>query len=255
MKAAALVGCVRILVSTSTAQNGPAAATSNPFIAAIATIKRSVGSIDCLAVSGTDAKVLKRMGSAFLTSEEADFLTAAHIVIAMQNHANPCLTPAITLAVSDWRPDAPTEQMLWFPFKTADCRVDRSTDVAKCRPSGNLPARIRNSHKAVPVQFAYNNQPDGAQVAFTGFPLEERDPMTFGAHVAAYKIPSGNQQTPELVLDHASLPGFSGSPVFLADGKVIAILLRDGTPEAPGISIARPVSAFREMVGESAQNE
>jgi hypothetical protein len=34
-----------------------------------------------------------------------------------------------------------------------------------------------------------------------------------------------------LILDQASLPGFSGSPVFLADGKVVAILMRDGKPE------------------------
>lgn len=248
--AAAFVGCVYIFVSTSTAQNVPAAGKSDPIIAAIAIVKHSVGSMDCLAVSGTDAKILKRIGTAFLISQEADFLTAAHVVIAMQRRDDPCPTPAITLAVRDWRPDAPVEQMLWFPFRTADCRVDRTTDVAKCRPSGNLPSRIRDSRRALPLEFAYDIQPDGGQVGFTGFPLEERDPMTFRAHVAAYKTPSANRQTPELILDHVSLPGFSGSPVFLADGKVIAILLRDGTPEAPGISIARPVSAFREMIGD-----
>ena len=250
-----LVAYLWILVPTGVAQNVPAAATPDPFIAAIAAIKHSIGSMDCLAVSGTEAKLLKRVGSAFLISEEADFLTAAHVVIAMQKRGDPCPTPALTLAVGDWRPDTPAEQILWFPFRTADCKVDKTADVAKCRPSGNLPARIRNSNRAVPVQFASKIQPDGTQIAFTGLPLEERDPITFRAHVAAYKVPLGNQQTPEVVLDHGSLPGFSGGPVFLADGKVMAILLRDGTPEAPGVAIARPVSAFPEMIGESTRRD
>jgi hypothetical protein len=201
--------------------------------------------MDCLAVSGKKAKMLKRMGSAFFISKDADFLTAAHVVIAMQKSDDPCPTPAITLAVSEWRPDAPTEEMLWFPFNTADCWLDSTADIAKCRPSGDLPARIHTLHKAVPVQLDWTIQPDGAQLAFTGFPLEARDPMTFQAHVAAYQTPWPDQTTPQLVLDHASLPGFSGSPVFLADGKVIAILLRDGNPDAPGTSVARPVSVLR----------
>jgi hypothetical protein len=247
---------VSILAPGVTAQKvQPTAAISDPFIAAIATIKHSVGSMDCLAVSGTDAKILKREASAFLISEEADFLTAAHVLAAMQKKDDPCPTPAITFALNDWRPDAQTEQMLWFPFRIVDCQVDSTADVAKCRPSEDLPAHIRKSHAAVPVRFDWNIQPDGAKLAFTGFPLEARDPMTFLAHVAAYKIPGGKQQAPELILDHGSLPGFSGSPVFLADGTVIAILLRDGTPEAPGLSIARPVSVFREMIGDKAQKE
>jgi hypothetical protein len=61
-----------------------------------------------------------------------------------------------------------------------------------------------------------------------------------------------NQLKPKLILDQASLPGFSGSPVFLSDGKVVAILVRDGKPEAPATAIARPVSVVRKMLGERA---
>lgn len=122
-------------------------------------------------------------------------------------------------------------------------------------PEWDLPARIRNLHKAVPVHLDWNIQPDGAQLAFTGFPLEARDPMTFRAHVAAYQTPWLDQATPQLVLHHASLSGFSGSPVFLADGKVTAILLRGGNTDAPGTSVARPVSVFREMLGGRAKKK
>jgi len=79
-------------------------------------------------------------------------------------------------------------------------------------------------------------------------PAAARDPVTFRAHVAAYQTPWPKQPTPQLVLYHAALQGFSGSPVFLADGKVVAILVRDGKPEAMGTSIARPVEVLRKIL-------
>jgi hypothetical protein len=249
-KATPLLVWLWILAPCGTAQKGAPPAAADPFIAAIKLIEQSTISMDCLAVGGAKAKILKRIGSAFLVSEFGDFLTAAHVVLDMQKADDSCPTPAVTLPLGGWRPEAPTEDMLWFPFKSSGCKVDNSNDVAECRSSEDLPGRARElSLKIAPVQFASNTPPDGAQIAFTGFPLEARDPMTFRAHVAAYRRPWANQLTPELVIDHASLPGFSGSPVFLADGKVVAILVRDGKPEASGTSIARPFSAFRTLLG------
>ena len=74
--------------------------------------------------------------------------------------------------------------------------------------------------------------------------------MTFRAHIAAYRTMQPDMPTHELLLDHASLPGFSGAPVYLADGRVVAILLKDGQPEAPGIAIARPVLLVRKMLAQ-----
>jgi hypothetical protein len=224
---------------------------SDAFLAAIEAIKHSVGSMDCLAVNGTEAKLLKRIATAFLVSDSGDFLTAAHVLEDMRHGDDSCPTPAITLAMGDWRPEAATEKMLWFPFETANCKIQGNLDIAACKPSGSLQARIRKSIKVTPVQFEWNTQADGAQLAFTGFPLEARDPMTFRAYVAAYRILTAGEPTTELILDHASLPGFSGSPVYTADGKVVAILTKDGKPEAPGISIARPISAIRDMITTS----
>jgi hypothetical protein len=249
-KAARLAAWLWILAPGGAAQKEPAAADSDPFIAAIEVLKHSVGSLDCLAVSGAQAKILKRVGSAFLVSEAGDFLTAGHVVREMQKANDPCPTSALTLPLGAWHPEARTEDMLWFPFKNSDCKVDSTVDVAECRPSGDLPARMGKLHlKATPVQFEWNIPPDGTQLAFTGFPLEARDPMTFRAHVAAYRS-TRDEMTPELIIDHGSLPGFSGSPVFIADAKVVAILVKDGTPEAAGVAIARPVSLFRKMIGE-----
>jgi hypothetical protein len=134
--AAGLVACFGIVSPASFAQKAPPAIGVDPFIPAIETVKHSVGSLDCLAVSGAEATILKRVGSAFLVSQEGDFSTAAHVVMDMQKGGDPCPTPAITLPAGDWRPDSPTEQMLWFPFRTADCGVDKAVDVAQCRPSG-----------------------------------------------------------------------------------------------------------------------
>ena len=58
------------------------------------------------------------------------------------------------------------------------------------------------------------------------------------------------ESIPELVLDRAALPGFSGSPVYLADGRVVAVLVGNGTGEATGITVARPASICREMLAE-----
>lgn len=134
-----------------------------------------------------------------------------------------------------------------FPFKTSDCRVDSALDIALCSMSDDLLDRRRKLHlKVAPVKFDWRIPPDGTPVAFTGFPIQAHDPMTFRGDVAAYRTPWPDP--PELVLDCATLPGFSGSPIYVADGNVVGILVKDGKEEATGITIARPVSAFREML-------
>jgi hypothetical protein len=70
--------------------------------------------------------------------------------------------------------------------------------------------------------------------------------MTFRAAVAAYGISCPDGSMPELILDHAAPPGFSGSPVYLADGKIVGILVQSAQEKATGIAIARPASVLRE---------
>ena len=235
------------------AQNAP---TADPFIAAIEAMSHSVASLDCLEMSGSQAKVLERVGSAFLVSGGGDFVTAAHVITTMQKGEPQCPTPALTVAAGDWRPEARTEDMRWFPFKTSDCRIERALDIAICGVKEDLLARGRELHlKLVPVQFEWNILPNGTQVAFTGFPLRARDPMTFRADVAAFRIPWPDDSTPELVLDRATLPGFSGSPVYLVNGRVAAIVVKEGKDEATGVTITRPASVIREMLKERSRKE
>ena len=224
-------------------------ASVDPFVAAIEIVKRSVVSLDCLEDSGSEAKILERVGTAFLVGDR--FLTAAHVVADLQTRELLCPVSAITFPVGDWRPESRKEPMVWFPFRPQGCRVDTALDIAVCTPGVDLPGRIRNLNlKAASVQFEWNTPLDGTQVAFTGFPLRARDLMTFRAHVAAFRTPWPDEPIPELVLDRPTLAGFSGSPVYLANGKVVAIILKDGKDDATGVTIVRPVSVLREMLRE-----
>jgi hypothetical protein len=103
--------------------------------------------------------------------------------------------------------------MLWFPFKNSECKIDISADLAACQLTGDLPARMQKLHPKA-IQIEWNTPPDGTEAAFTGFPLEARDPMTFRAHVASNRGPWSNQLTAEIawIMAHcraSAVPPFS----------------------------------------------
>jgi hypothetical protein len=249
LPAASLVGWVLLFSSLGLAQ--PARGV-DPFVRASETIRHSVASLDCLAGSGAETKIVERVGSAFLISAAGDFLTAAHVLREMQESPQ-CATPALTVSAGEWRPEVQAEPMRWFPVQISNCKTDLALDIAECPLTEDLSARKRDLHLRVePVQFEWDVPPDGTPVAFTGFPLRARDPMTFRADVAAYRIPWSDGLVPELVLDRPTLPGFSGSPVFRADGRVVGILIKNGTEDATGITIARPVALLRRMLANLA---
>ena len=250
---AGLLGLAWVFCPTGVAQHVLPTAGSDLFVKTIEAMKHSVISLDCLAVGGEESRILDRMGSAFLISMR-DFLTAAHVVMDMQKGEHPCPTPAIMLPVDEWRPDDPTEQLLWFPFKISACRADRALDIAVCPLGDDLANRQRELRlRIAPVEFDWHIPPDGAPVAFTGFPLQARDPMTFRANVAAHRTPFPDEPIPEMIIDRQALPGFSGSPIYLADGRVVAVAIRLGKDETLGITIARPVSVLREMLRQQPQ--
>jgi S1-C subfamily serine protease len=245
-----LAGLAGILCPDSLAQSAPAIFGVDPFIAAVETMKRSVVSVDCVMVHGAEAEILQRAGSAFFTSGAGDFLTAAHVILAMQGDKLLCPAAAITAPRDGWRPEARDEPRVWFPFNTSGCRIDHDSDVAACRLNEDLSGSKLKAWIA-PVKFEWSIPSDGTQVAATGFPLSVRDPATVRAAVAAYRIPWQNDKPiPELVLDRAAWPGYSGAPVYLSDGRVIGILIAGGPDETPGMAIARPASSIRELLSE-----
>lgn len=153
---AAMLGLLSTLCPIAIAQKAPAALRDDPFIQAIETMKHAVAHVDCLGVSGGLPELIDRVGSAFFISEEGNFLTAAHVIQEIQRSKR-CPNSAITLPAGDWRPEARTENMAWFPFTTSNCRVDEVLDIAVCRLSQDLSARRWELHlRAEPVAFDWN---------------------------------------------------------------------------------------------------
>jgi len=236
--------------SPALAQSPLTSVAMDPFIRAVETIKRSVSPVDCMAVHGAEAKILQRAGSAFFISKSGDFMTAAHVIRGMRKGDKPCPTSALTLPVDSWHPESRDETFAWFPFDTSECRIDDDSDLAVCRLNQDLLGPKLTSMLS-PVTFEWNVPPDGTQVAFTGFPMYARDPMTVRSAVSAYRIQWQSEKPgPELLLDRPAWPGYSGSPVYLSDGTVIAILVAGGKDDATGITLARPASLIRKFLSE-----
>ena len=232
------------------AQSSPATLAVDPFIVAIHNIKRSVTPVDCMTMRGAEAQILYRKGSAFFVSRDGKFLTAAHVIEEMLKSEPPCPTSAIILPVGDWHAETRDEPYAWFPFNPSACKIDNDSDLAVCRPSQDL-SDTKLTARIAPVNFEWSVPPDGAQVAFTGFPLNARDPLTVRAAVAAFRIPWQKEKPiPELALDRAAWPGSSGSPVYLSDGTVIAILIANGKDYATGVTLARPSAQIRQFLSE-----
>src|SRR6185295_7585699 len=126
-----LSACVQKSARVSLAEP-PRAADS--FIATIETMKHSVAPVICLDGDGPKATIQDLEGTAFFISRTGDFLTAAHVIDGVRDHAHACLVTAIYLPPDRWDPESSEELFAWYPFAAADCVVDRGLDVARCKP-------------------------------------------------------------------------------------------------------------------------
>ena len=250
---------IRILATATTlslcmapgGQDTPANQAIDPFIGAVETMKHSVAPLVCIAVNGAESKILDRRSTAFFLSTSGEFMTAVHVLLDMQNNNPPCPVTALILPHNKkWDPSALNEPSEWFAFTIRNCVMDRDPDVAKCPLSADpFNQRVVRGFGIVPVKFDWSIPPDATQVAFTGFPMNVRDPMTFRANVAAYRpVWRREKVIPELVLDRSAWPGSSGSPVFLSDGKVIGIVIASRTEEGTAMTAVRPASVVRALL-------
>jgi hypothetical protein len=233
------------------AQNTPATQEIDPFIEAVEAMKHSVAPLVCVAVNSAESKILDRRGTAFFLSTSGEFMTAAHVVLDMEKNDPPCSMTAVILPHNKiWDPSALNEPSEWFAFNIRNCVIERDLDLAKCPLSADpFNQKVVRDFEIVPVKFDWSIPPDATQVAFTGFPMKVRDPMTFRANLAAYRpVWRREKVVPELVLDRSAWPGSSGSPVFLSDGKVVGIVIASRTEEGTAMTAVRPASVVRALL-------
>lgn len=240
------VGIAAALALAAVAAAGPRQ--DDVFVRTIAEMKRTVAPIACMEAPEKGVRRPNRIaGTAFFVSPEGEFLTAAHVITDVQEGAVAagCAAPVVYLPKTDWPVGSDEFTARWYFFDAAKCVLDRNNDLALCvtkeNPSVDLERRIGT------VTFDSLPMPDGTSVAFTGFPLNAKQPMTARGHIAMYS--SRN----ELILDQSAWPGVSGCPVYVQDGKVIGLLVQRGTGEGTGRSIVRTAFVIEEFLARSRQ--
>jgi V8-like Glu-specific endopeptidase len=237
---AALAALLAVAVPASAqdiAPPAPPAASADPFLATIATMKRAVTPIACMETAQGGVRRPSRIaGTAFFLTPDGEFMTAAHVIAdvlrgSLNTGTEGCASPVVYLPVTEWPSGSNEFDARWYLFDAAKCQQDSGLDLAYCRTRQN-PSQDLNRTVAT-VTFERGLQVDGTAVAFTGFPLNVIQPMTARGHIAMYT------SRDELIVDQSAWPGVSGCPVYLVDGRVIGVLIQRGTGDGTGRSIVR----------------
>lgn len=230
----------------------PAAPPAAPFTGAIQNMKRSVVPLACISVSGTVAETLSVEGTGFFVSADGTFVTANHVIDGMVNpgRRGPCPHTAFFLPQSGvWSSQEAHFQSDYYVFHVAECKRDPDIDVARCRSVRN----IEGAHKIIPVSFDTALQPDGTAVAFTGFPLQFQVPLSSVGTVSGYVKPHADGRGPRaIIMDKSAWPGASGSPMYLGNGKVVALVGQRGVNDGSGRAIGVPSRLIKEFLTQNA---
>ena len=224
------------------------AASQNKFFIPVETIegiKKTVVPIVCGATTQDGSfKITSTIGSAFFINNEGYFLTAGHVLDDWDkiDRSNGDCFPAVYIPKSDWQT---LSVVRWFRF--GNCIRPGAADVAVCKATIN-PFSLEDIKKKITIAFLKPNLllVDGTPVAFTGFPLSSLRPITSMGNIASY-IKMDNL----IIIDKNAWPGASGSPVYLADGKVIGILIKRGINDGSGLAYAVTTESILEFLREN----
>jgi S1-C subfamily serine protease len=213
--------------------------TPDPFPREIARITRSIAPVICRTM--TPEKPVERIvGTAFFVSAVGEFVTAEHVI----DSAGEC-QKAVYLPVNGWNPD-PDAEIRLYNFKR--CLRDAEADIAVCRTDRDLTTTVSLGTVVTPVIFDTAEHEDGTPIAFTGFPLQIRRPLTARGFLAASHPGFMAGGLPRLVIDRVAWPGSSGGPVYGADGRVIGMMTERGIDRSIGLAFARPASLIVDIV-------
>jgi hypothetical protein len=247
--AAALLSlcCLAGSVRTSSAQS----AQDDAFLSAIKLIKRSVTPIVCTHppdaahASGKAPAQSIIDGTGFFITSRGDFLTAAHVLKAFGPGGSLANCP-----LTVWHEGVVDASGRFggvaFDAALSDCVKDEELDIARCRTIDDMTKVSGGAYAPRPVEFDAARRDDGTAIGITGFPLSNIMPVSSRGYIGAYVLdPRGPIQ---MVLDRASWPGGSGSPVYDSYGKVVGMALQTGEGLAAGISNARSSFAITKFL-------
>jgi V8-like Glu-specific endopeptidase len=184
------------------------------------------------------------VGTGFFINKRGDVVTAGHVAQAIKDAASngQCAVAEVYVSSGGWRHTA-RETESFMPIKITSCNADLSVDIAVCEIEANpFQEKSLNANVAV-ATLDTTQQADGADIAFTGFPLSHLAPVTSKGSVAAYDF--GNASQPEVVIDKNAWPGASGSPIYAGSGRVIGMLIETGSNAGAGLSYARTAAAVK----------
>ena len=230
-----LVGCAcRLLVAPVHAQ--PA----DPFISTFEKVKTAIAPVTCPHATGPRVIEFGAVhGTAFFINTQGVFLTAGHVIKGLLEGAKEknCETAAVLVPAN--RPTLESLNLYALRFTPADCRVDESADLARCRTLEDPTDLAKIVPKPTALTIESDVEPDGTPVAFSGFPVNGLTPYTARANIAGYQgiemRPNEGSQVHAIVLDKSAWPGASGGPVYGVDGRVMGMLLQT----ASGLAFAR----------------
>jgi hypothetical protein len=122
--------------------------------------------------------------------------------------------------------------------------------LAVCQPVENPFTSKRVKENIAIASFDIQTWPEGTPVAFTGFPLESSTPISSKGFIAGFQIISEGTAGFDYAVDKAAWPGASGSPLYLANGKVVAIMRAAGENAGSGISFARSAVVISDFLSK-----
>ena len=232
----------------------PARAASGPsgFTGAIQAMKRSVIPIACISVNGTVAETLTVEGTGFFVAADGTFITANHVIEGMISPTRkaPCPHAAFYLPqTGGWSSAESTFRSDYYVFHANECKRDADLDIARCRSIRPVEA----VHKIIPVAFETTVQPDGTPIGFTGFPLHFHIPLSSVGNISGFVETRDDGRGPRsIIMDKEAWPGASGSPLYLANGKVVGLLRQRGINDGTGRTIGTPSRLIREFLTQNA---
>lgn len=223
----------------------------NSFVRAIEQMKRSIAPI---AYGHRDEKgklteIGRITGTGFFVGRDGYFLTAGHVAQVIQGKIRTGEERGVGVLVpyNSWGRGSDTGRYRWF--KLDILFVDVQNDLALCKTVNNPFEWEGTKDFVAPVTFESEVPSDGTPVAFTGFPLQSKAPISGQGSIASYQLVTGsNQGGTALVIYAVVWGGASGSPVFLPDGRVVGILTAGGPGGSPHLAMARPANLIKELL-------